>query len=328
MQARRMLILAAAALATVACGGHPANAQDWPTRPVTMVVPFPPGGGTDVLGRIIARRMSEILGQQVLVENVGGAGGMIGSARVAHAAPDGYQFVVGSRADAINQTLYKHPLYNFKEDLAPVILVADQPMAMIARRDLPVDGLQDFIAYVRKNQATMRTGSAGIGSTGYVDCALFNQAIGVKVQDIPYRGGGPALQDLISGQFDYFVTLSPTAVPPIQSGLVKGIAVFRRERLPSLPSLPTASEQGMKDFEASTWFAFFYPKGTPASIVKKLHDATAAALDTPAVQEQLLATGTFVVPPEHRSTEYLESIIGPEIERNGAPLRAAGMSIE
>ncbi len=328
MQWIRTLILGVACLCAAICGGNRAGAQDWPTRPVTMVVPFPPGGGTDVLGRIIARRMSEILGQQVLVENVGGAGGMIGSARVAHATPDGYQFVVGSRADAINQTLYKHPLYNFKEDLAPVILVADQPMAMIARHDLPVDGLQDFIAYVRKNQATMRTGSAGIGSTGYVDCALFNQAIGVKVQDIPYRGGGPALQDLIGGQFDYFVTLSPTAVPPIQSGLVKGIAVFRRERLPSLPSLPTAAEQGMKDFEASTWFAFFYPKGTPASIIKKLHDVTAAALDTPAVQEQLLATGTFVVPPEHRSTEYLQSIIVPEIERNGAPLKAAGMSIE
>jgi len=267
------------------------------------------------------------LGQQVVIENVGGAGGMIGSNHVARATPDGYEFVLGSRADAINQTLYKHPLYNLKEDLAPVILVADQPMAMIARHDLPVDGLQNFIAYVRKNQTTMRTGSAGIGSTGYVDCALFNQAIGVKVQDIPYRGGGPALQDLYAGQFDYFMTLSPTAVPPIQSGQVKGIAVFRRERLPSLLSLPTSIEQGM-DFEASTWFAFFFPKGTPDAIVKKLHDATVAALDTPALQEQLVTTGTFVVPPEHRATAYLQSIIGPEIDKNRAPLRAAGMSIE
>jgi tripartite-type tricarboxylate transporter receptor subunit TctC len=253
---------------------------------------------------------------------------MIGSNKVAKATPDGYEFVLGSRADAINQTLYKHPLYDLKEDLVPVILVADQPMTMIARHDLPVDGLADFIAYVKKNQATMRTGSAGIGSTGYVDCALFNQAIGVKVQDIPYRGGGPALQDLIGGQYDYFMTLSPTAVPPIQSNLVKGIAVFRRERLPSLPSLPTAYEQGMKDFDASTWFAFFFPKGTPEAIIKKLHDATAAAMDTPAVQDALVATGSFVVPPEHRSTAYLQSIIVPEIEKNGAPLRAAGMSID
>jgi tripartite-type tricarboxylate transporter receptor subunit TctC len=328
MISRRALALAVASLVALGCTLGPAAAEDWPTRPVTMVVPFPPGGGTDVLGRIIGRRMSEILGQQVIIDNVGGAGGMIGSNKVAKATPDGYEFVLGSRADAINQTLYKHPLYDLKEDLVPVILVADQPMAMIARHDLPVDGLQDFIAYVRKNQATMRTGSAGIGSTGYVDCALFNQKIGVKVQDIPYRGGGPALQDLIGGQYDYFMTLSPTAVPPIQSSLVKGIAVFRRERLPSLPSLPTAYEQGMKDFEASTWFAFFVPKGTPDTIIKKLRDATAAAMDTPSVQDALVATGTFMVPPEHRSTAYLQSIIGPEIEKNGAPLRAAGMSIE
>ena len=308
-------------------GTGPAAAQTWPTRPVTMVVPFPPGGGTDVLGRIVAQKMSEILRQQVIVENVGGAGGMIGSARVAHATPDGYQFVLGSRADAINQTLYKHPLYDFKRDLAPVILVADQPMIIIARKDLPVNGLQDFIAYVKKNQATLRTGSAGIGSTGYVDCALFNQAIGVKVQDIPYRGGGPALQDLIGQQFDYFCTLSPTAVPPVKAGLVKPITMLSPKRLPSLPDLPTADEQGMH-FEASTWFAFFVPRGTPAATIKTLHDATAEAINTPAVQERLAGTGTFVVPVEHQSTAYLESIIGPEIEKNGAPLKAAGLSIE
>jgi len=325
--ALRLLALALCTLLAAASASGPAAAQAWPTRPVTMVVPFPPGGGTDVLGRIVAQKMSETLGQQVIVENLGGAGGMIGSARVAHATPDGYQFVVGSRADAINQTLYKHPLYDFKRELAPVILVADQPMIIIARKDLPVNGLQDFIAYVKKNQATLRTGSAGIGSTGYVDCALFNQAIGVKVQDIPYRGGGPALQDLIGQQFDYFCTLSPTAVPPVQAGLVKPIAMLSPKRLPSLPDLPTADEQGMH-FEASTWFAFFVPSGTPAPIIKKLRDATAAAINTPAVQERLAGTGTFVVPLEHQTTEYLESIIGPEIEKNGAPLKAAGLSIE
>ena len=327
MHSRRAFAFAIAAALVAAFTAYPAAAQEWPTRPVTMVVPFPPGGGTDVLGRIVAQRMSEILGQQVIVENVGGAGGMIGSARVAHAPPDGYEFVVGSRADAINQTLYKHPLYDLKTDLAPVILVADQPMILIARKNLPVDGLQDFIAYVRTNQSTLRSGSAGIGSTGYVDCALFNQAIGVKVQDIPYRGGGPALADLIGQQFDYFCTLSPTAVPPVQAGLVKAIAMLSRKRLPSLPDVRTTFEQGM-NFEASTWFAFFVPKGTPAAVIKKLHDATAAAINTPAVQERLAATGTFVVPPEHQTTEYLQSIIVPEIEKNGAPLKAAGMSIE
>jgi tripartite-type tricarboxylate transporter receptor subunit TctC len=175
----------------VAASMQAAATQDYPTRPVTMVVPVPPGGGTDVLGRIVGKRLSEVLGQQVVIENVGGAGGMIGSNRVVHAPADGYQFVLGSRADAINQTLYKHPLYNLRTDLTPVILIADQPMILIARKGLPVDGLQQFIAYVRKNQTKVHSGSAGIGSTGYVDCALFNQAIGVKVQDIPYRGGRP-----------------------------------------------------------------------------------------------------------------------------------------
>ena len=318
---------AAFAIFAVAATVQAASAQDYPTRPVTMVVPFPPGGGTDVLGRIVGKRLSEVLRQQVVIENIGGAGGMIGSNRVVHAPPDGYQFVLGSRADAINQTLYKHPLYNLEKDLEPVILIADQPMILIARKGLPVDGLQQFIAYVKKNQASVHSGSAGIGSTGYVDCALFNQAIGVKVQDIPYRGGGPALVDLIGQQFDYFCTLSPTAVPPVKAGLVKPIAMLSRKRLSSLPDLPTTYEQGM-NFEASTWFGFFLPKGTPAAIVKKLHDATTTAINTPAVQEQLAATGTFVVPPEHQTTAYLQSIIGPEIEKNGAPLRAAGMSIE
>ncbi len=323
----RILTFAAAALVAATCTALPAAAQDWPIRPVTMVVPFPPGGGTDVLGRIVGRRLSEVLGQQVIIENVGGAGGMIGSARVVHATPDGYEFDLGSRADAINQTLYKHPLYNFKEDLVPVILIADQAMVLLVRKDLPVNGLREFIAYTKTHQDTMRSGSAGIGSTGYVDCALLNETIGVKVQDIPYRGGGPAIQDLIGQQFDYFCTLAPTGVPPIEAGLVKGIAVLGHERLPSLPALPTTFEQGL-DFQASTWFGFFVPEGTPAAIIKKLHDATAAAINTPDVQKRLVDTGTFVVPPEHQSTEYLQSIIGPEIEKNGAPLKAAGMSIE
>jgi tripartite-type tricarboxylate transporter receptor subunit TctC len=327
MTSRLTLVLAVAVFTAATAAINSAGAQDWPTRSVTMVVPFPPGGGTDVLGRIVGRRLSETLGQQVIIENVGGAGGMIGSNRVVHAPPDGYEFVLGSRADAINQTLYKHPLYNLQTDLAPVILIADQPMILIARKDLPVNGLQDFIAYVKKNQATLRSGSAGIGSTGYVDCALFNQAIGVKVQDIPYRGGGPALVDLISQQFDYFCTLSPTAVPPVQAGLVKPITMLSRKRLPSLPDLPTTFEQGM-NFEASTWFGFFVPKGTPAPVIKKLHDATVSAINTPAVQEQLVTTGTFVVPAEHQTTEYFQSIIGPEIEKNGAPLKAVGLSIE
>ncbi len=325
---KHAVLLAAAGF--VICAGHasPVAAQTWPSRPVTMVVPFAAGGGTDVLGRIIARRLSEVLGQQVVVENVGGAGGMLGSARVVKAPPDGYQFVLGSRADAINQTLYKNPLYNLKEDLAPVVLVAEQPMVLVTRKDLPVDGLQEFIAYAKKNQGTMQFGSAGTGSTGHVDCALLNAAMGVTIPHIPYRGGGPAMQDLIGGRFDYFCTLSATAVAPIENGLVKGIGVFTRYRLPSLPKLATAYDQGMTDFEASTWFGFFAPKRTPEPIIQKLREATVAAMETPAVQEQLLSTGTFVVAPDRRSTEFLQRFVVTEIEKNAAPIKAAGIAMD
>ena len=306
----------------------PASAQDWPTHSLTLVVPWAAGGGTDVMGRIMAKRMSEILGQPVVVENISGAGGMIGSDHVAHANPDGYTFVFASRSDAIDMTLYKHPLYNLQTDLAPIVLVADQPTVLVARRDFPVDGLKNFVSYVKKNIDRIKLGSAGVGSTGGIDCALFDNLVSVgKIQEIPYRGSGPAMEDLIGRHFDYFCTISGSAAAPLQNNLVKGIAVFRHERLPSVPDLQTSFEQGV-NFEGSTWFAFFAPKGTRPEIVKKLHDASVAAMETPSVQQQLARNGTYVVAPEKRSTAYLQSIVGPEIERNGAPLKAAGISIE
>ena len=321
---RRLL----AALALIVSSFSASHAQVYPSRPVTIVVPFAPGGGTDVLGRIIGRRLSEVLGQQVVIENVGGAGGMVGSARVAKSPPDGYQFVLGSRADAINQTLYKNPLYNFVADLIPVGLIAEQPMVLVTRNDLPVATVPEFIAYAKKNQGAMQFGSAGAGSTGHVDCALLNAAMGVTITHVPYRGGGPALQDLIGGRIDYFCTLTATAVPPIESKLIKAIAVFTRERAPMLQNVPSAREQGFTDFEASTWFGFFLPKGTPAPIVQRLHDATIEAMETPTVQQQLLTSGAIVVTPERRSTDYLKKFMVSEIEKNAAPIRAAGISME
>ena len=325
MRPGRMQVLAAILLGAAA---SPVAAQTWPTRPVSMVVPFAAGGGTDVLGRIIGRRLGEVLGQQVVIENVGGAGGMVGSARVAKAAPDGYTFVLGSRADAINQTLYKNPLYNLRTDLEPVVLVADQPTVLVARKDLPVDNLQEFIAYAKKNQATMQFGSAGAGSTGHVNCALLNATIGVNIAHVPYRGGGPAMQDLIAGRFDYFCTLSGTIVPQIEGKLVKPIAVLTRERAPMLPNLASAHEQGLKDFEASTWFAFFLPSRTPASIVQRLHEATVAAMETPALQARLLEAGAIVVAPDRRSPDYLRQFVDSEIEKNAKPLKAAGIAMD
>ncbi len=317
----------AAALACALLCGAPAAAESWPARPLTMVVPFAAGGGTDVLGRIIGRRLSEILVQQVIIENVGGAGGMVGSARVAKAPPDGYQFVLGSRADAINQTLYKNPLYNFATDLAPVVLIADQPTLLVARKDLPVDDLREFVAYARENQARMQMASAGAGSTGHLDCMLLNAVIGINVTHVPYRGGGPAMQDLIAGRIDYFCTLSATARQQVDGKLIKAIAILSRDRSAMLPELASAREQGL-DFEATTWFGFFFPKGTPEPIIQKLHDATVAAMDTPSVQERLKEVGAVTVASERRSPAYLQKFVLSEIEKNAAPIKAAGLAMD
>ena len=310
----------------IACN-NPAAAENWPVRPLTMVVPFAAGGGTDVLGRILGRRLSEILGQQVIIENVGGAGGMVGSARVAKAPPDGYQFVLGSRADAINQTLYKNPLYNFATDLAPVVLIADQPTLLVARNDLPVGNLAQFIAYARANQATMQMASAGAGSTGHLDCMLLNAVIGINVTHVPYRGGRPAMQDLIAGRIDYICTLSATARQQIEGKLIKAIAILSRDRSAMLPALASAREQGL-DFEASTWFGFFLPKGTPEPIIQKLNAATVAAIVTPSVQEQLKDVGAVAVAPERRSPGYLHKFVLSEIAKNAAPIKAAGLAMD
>jgi tripartite-type tricarboxylate transporter receptor subunit TctC len=247
---------------------------------------------------------------------------------VAKAAPDGYQFVLGSRADAINQTLYKSPLYNLGADLVPVVLIADQPTVLVARKDLPVENLPAFIAYARQNQSAMQFGSAGAGSTGHVDCALLNATIGVDIAHVPYRGGGPAMQDLIAGRIDYFCTLSGTVASQIESKLVKPIAILSRERSPMLPELATAQEQGLNDFEASTWFGFFFPKHTPEAIIRKLYDATVATIDTPAVVERLKEVGAIPVAPERRSPDYLRTFVASEIAKNAAPIKAAGIAID
>jgi tripartite-type tricarboxylate transporter receptor subunit TctC len=324
-----MRLVGLLALAVVAALPGPVMAQDnWPTRPVTLIVGFAAGGGTDILARIVARKLSETLHQQVVIENVGGAGGMVGATRVAKAAPDGYTILMGSRADAINQTLYKHPTYNVTTDLAPVILIADQPTILITRNEFPADTLPEFIDYVKKNQSKMQYGSAGAGSTGQIDCALLNSALGVNVTHVPYRGGGPAMQDIIGGRIDYICTLTGSAVPLVEGKTVKAIAVLTKERAPMLPNVKSSWEQGFKDLEASTWFGFMAPVATPAPIIKKLHDATALAMQDPEVEKQMLAAGATIIAPDRRSTAFYKDFIPKEIEKNGAPIRAAGFSMD
>lgn len=301
------------------------SAQEWPTRPVTMVVPFAAGGPVDTLGRILQPRLSEVLGQQVVIENIGGAGGMTGSNRVREAAPDGYTFVLGSvGSHVLNQLLAKRPLYNAATDFTPVILVADAPLILITRKDLPLNTLSEFIAYARQNQGRMQFGSGGTGTSSHIGCVLLHQKIGVDIVHLPYRGGGPALQDLIAGRIDHICNIASTAVPSIEAKSVKAIAMLSRERSPVMPELPTAHEQGLTDFDAYTWNAAFLPKDTPAPIVAKLNAAFAAALDTPSVRERLASIGLFAVEAHRRSPEYLAKLVVSETEKWAGPIKASG----
>jgi tripartite-type tricarboxylate transporter receptor subunit TctC len=318
-----------AALAVLAAASAPALAQSWPERPLTMVIPFAAGGAVDVMGRILAARLTEILGQRVIIDNVGGAGGMSGAYRVAKQTPDGYEFVLGSiGTHAQNQSLYKKPLYNAATDFAPVVLIAETPLIMAARKDLPANNLPEFIAYAKANQAKMQYGSAGIGSANQLACVLLNAAAGITVTHVPYRGGEPAMQDLIAGRIDYVCTIITTGAPQVEGGVVKGIAITTKERSPLLPNLPTAQEQGLTGFEAYTWNAFFFPKGTPDAIVRKLNAATIEAMNTPIVQQRLKDIGATIVAPERRSSEYLGKFVASEIEKWAGPIKASGASVD
>jgi tripartite-type tricarboxylate transporter receptor subunit TctC len=321
--------LAAACIIAVLLGAHPASAQSWPTRPLTMVVPFAVGSASDTVARILGARLSELLGQQVIIENVAGAGGMTGVARVAKAAPDGYQFVLGGiDTFAQNQTLYKKPLYNSVTDFAPVALMVEQPLVLVARNDLPIGNLKEFIAYAKANQGKMQYGSAGVGSGSHLACAQLNAAIGVDITHVPYRGSPPAMQDLIAGRIDYFCALAAAAMPQLGSNSMKAIAVMTRNRSPLLPNLASAHEQGLNEFDSYFWSGFFVPKDTPAAVIERLHAAAVATLDTPSVQDRLKGVGVTVVTPERRSPDYLKTFVAAETEKWAATIKASGVSLD
>jgi tripartite-type tricarboxylate transporter receptor subunit TctC len=294
-----------------------------------MLVTVAAGGGGDVLARILASRLSELLGRQVIIENEGRAGGMPGVARVAKAAPDGYLFVLGGVGTfAANQTLYKNPLYNAAIDFAPVTLVSEQPFILVARKDLPVRNLQEFIAYAKVNQAKMQYGSPGAGSSGHLACLLFNGALGINVTHVPYRSGAQAMQDLLAGRLDYSCNFIVTALPLINGGAVKALATMTKERTPLLANLVSAHEDGLTNFDVSNWNAFFLPKATPSAVIQKLHDATVATMDTPAVQERLREIGVTVVTHERRSPEYLAKFVVSEIKKWADLIKASGVSLD
>jgi len=322
---RRLII----ALAALCFGAFPVSAQTYPSGPVTMVIPFAAGGPTDVLGRIVAEHMAKTLGQSVVVENVGGAGGMTGSSRVAKSKPDGQVIMIGTvGTHAQNQTLYARPQYDAVNDFTPVALIAEVPLVLLTKKALPPNSLQEFIAYAKENQAKMNFASAGNGSAVHLGCVMLNMAIGVTTTHVPYRGSGPAMNDLIGGQVDYFCDTVSGGVPQIQANTVKALAYFGKTRSPALPDLPTAQEQGLAGFEAYTWNAIFVPKGTPEPIVKRLNEVAIAAMEDAGVKERLGKLGAQIVTAERRTPAYLADFVKAEVEKWAAPIKASGARVE
>lgn len=316
-------------LFTWALAGVPASATDWPTRPVIMVVPFAAGGALDAIGRMVAPRLGELLGQQVVIENTAGAGGMTGANRVAKAPPDGYQFLLGhTGTHAYNQTLYKRPAYDSVTEFAPVMLLAENSYALITRRDFPAGNFGEFVAYVRANQAQLQYGSGGVGSNTHIACVMLNMAMGTSVTHIPYRSSGQSIQDLMAGRVDFTCEPLTNAVAQIRNNTVKPMALLSPRRTPVLPELATTREQGFAEVDVDSWTGFFFPKGTPDPIVRRLNRALSDTVDTPAVRQRFEAIGQRIAAPERRSPEYLAQFVPKEIERWAAPIRASGVQID
>jgi tripartite-type tricarboxylate transporter receptor subunit TctC len=301
-------------------------AQDWPTHPITLVIPFAAGGGLDVSVRIQAQRMSELLGQTIVAENVGAAAGTVGSLRAAKAAPDGYTFLIGNTGThAYSQSLYKKLPYDAVADFQPAGMMTESPRALVARKTLPANSLKEFIAWLKANEKTAQFGSAGVGAGTHIPCVLLNSAIGVDITHVPYRGEAPVVQDLIGGRIDYMCATIQTGAGLVNQGSVKGIAVMSEQRVPISPEIPTTGEQGLPGVEASVWNALFLPKGTPEAIVRKLNKAMSDTLEDAAIRKRLEELGLVVVPKERRSPEYFARYLPQDIERWGKVIKAAGI---
>jgi len=321
------LLLAGSGSAALAQGG--ASPGAWPDRPITLVVPFAAGGPVDTIARVMAARMSELLGQQMVIENVGGAGGMTGTTRVAKAAPDGYTVLLsGSAVLAQNPTFHKKSPYDPVADFEHAALFSDSTRVLIARKDFPPNGFKEFMAYAKAHQKDLHYGTPGAGSGGHTCAILLDGAMGTKITHVPYRGAGPAMQDLIAGRIDYMAEQISTATPQIKGGTVKAYVTFGLERSPGLEQIPTAEEMGMKGLDCGAWGAFSFPKGTPKPIVERLAKASSDAIDTPAVVERFKTMGVVVTAKDRRSPDYLTKFVKSEIERWAGPIKASGVTLD
>ncbi|MFY9759756.1 MAG: tripartite tricarboxylate transporter substrate-binding protein [Xanthobacteraceae bacterium] len=319
----------AAALAVSISFNCNARAEDYPSRPITMVVPFAAGGPTDILGRIVAQAIGPTLGQQVVVEDVTGAGGTIGAAKVARAAPDGYTMVMGNLGThAASVGIYSNLAYDPRKDFEPVILVASTPMVLVATKTLPVKTLSDVVAWTKANKGKATMGSAGVGSISHLTLLLFNHLTGAGVTHVPYRGLSEASNDLLGGQIDLLFDQVVTATPHILNGSENAIVVTIPRRSPSIPNVPSATEAGLPRLQTIAWTAPFMPKGTPAAIVNRINDAVQKAMQDPDVAKRLAQIGADVPPPERRTPQALGQLVRAEIDKWVPLIKAAGVTAQ
>ena len=302
-----------------------AAAQDFPSKPVMFTVPFAAGGPADVIGRILANGMSKVLNQQFVVENTVGAGGTIGTAKVAASPPDGYSLLLMHISHAANVAFYPNLRYDPVKDFEPIGLVAESPMAIVARKDFPASNFKEFIAYLSANNEKMTYGFAGIGSASHLCSLLFFHAINTAVNGAPYKGTAPALNDLLGGHLDFMCDQTINVLQPAKSGLVKAFAATTPQRLKVAPELPTIAESGLSDFQMVVWYAIYAPKGTPKPIIDKLSAALQKALQDPEVQERLAQSGAETVPPERARPDVLRDHLKVEIDRWVPIIRKAGV---
>ncbi len=320
---RTSMMILFALVAALAPGRGVARA-DYPERPITMIVPFAAGGPTDVIARIVAEHMSRTLGQQVVIENVAGAGGTTGTLRAAQAAPDGYTLIMGHMGThGAAPAAYPGLKYDPRKDFAPIGLAAGTPILVVARKDFPAKDLKEFIAYLKANSAKLNEAHAGPGSVSWTTCILFNSLVGAKPTRVVYKGTGPALNDLVAGHVDYMCDQIVNLVPQIQAGTIKAYAVALPQRSPALPSVPTTKEAGLGDFQVTAWNAIFAPKGTSPEIVRKLNDALQKALADDKTKKRLLELGSDLTNMSARTPEGLAKLVDSEVTRWNKILKSA-----
>ncbi len=327
MMRKREFLLALAS--TFAAGAVlPAAAQYYPARPITIVVPFPAGGPTDAVGRIVAERMRTSLGQSVIIENVAGAGGSIGIGRVARAAPDGYTIALGIwSTQVVNAAIYALS-YDVVKDFEPIALLASSPLMVAAKSSVPANDLQELIAWLKANPDKASEGTAGVGSPEHIAGVLFQHLTDTRYQFVHYRGTAPAMQDLVAGQIDFCITSPVLVLPQLRAGSIKGYAVTTESRLPSAPAIPTTAEAGLKGFQLSVWLGLFAPQGTPKAIVEKLNAAAAQALTSPEVRTHFADLGLELFPSEQETPAVLGVLQKSDIEKWWPIIKAAGIKAE